>query len=162
MIILHKNLINSILSISTMKNLAALLFLSAILLTSCSSTMGTVKGTVCYPSEYIPAMNVYLKNKETGKIYDLDIKENQKSFKFKKIPEGNYIAFAYTIQEDLTDLKSAVVSGGYTHAVPCGLTVECKDHSLLIFKVKNGNTTKNIQICDWLGAIMKDERKNTP
>ncbi|WP_372767611.1 hypothetical protein [Lutibacter sp.] len=147
-----------------MINLATLLFLSAILLTGCSSTTGTVKGTVCYPSEYIPAMDVYLKNKETGKIYTLDIKENQKAFKFKKIPEGNYIAFAYTIQEDLTDLnnKSSVVSGGYTHAVTCGLTVECKDHSLLIFKVKNGNITNNIQICDWLGAMMKDERKNAP
>ncbi|MBK5208836.1 MAG: hypothetical protein JJE44_04935 [Flavobacteriaceae bacterium] len=147
-----------------MKNLAILLFLSAILLTSCSSTTGTVKGTVCYPSEYIPAMDVYLKNKETGKIYSLDIKENQKPFKFIKIPEGNYIAFAYTVQEDSTDSnnKSSVVSGGYTKAVPCGLTVECKDHSLLIFKVKNGNTTKNIQICDWLGAMMKDERKNAP
>lgn len=147
-----------------MKNIATLLFLFAILLTSCSSTTGIVKGTVCYPSEYIPAMNVYLKNKETSKIYTLDIKENQKPFKFKKIPQGNYIAFAYTIQEDLTDPnnKSSVVGGGYTHAVLCGLAVECKDHSLLIFKVEKGKTTKNIQICDWLGAMMKDERKNAP
>jgi len=142
-----------------MKNPFILLFLSAIILSSCSSTSGTVRGTVCYPSEYIPAMNVYLKNKETNKIYSLDIKENQKPFKFKKIPKGNYIAFAYTVQEISTDAnnKTAIANGGYTHAVPCGLTVECKDHSLLIFKVENGKTTKNIQICDWFGAIMKDE-----
>ena len=82
-----------------MKNLITFLFLASILLTSCSSTTGTVKGTVCYPSDYIPAMKVYLKNKETGKIFTLDIKENQKPFKFRKIPEGNYIAFAYTIQK---------------------------------------------------------------
>lgn len=140
-----------------MKYLSTLLFLSSILLTSCSSTSGTVKGTVCYPAEYIPAMIVYLKNKETSKIYSLDIEENQKPFKFKKIPAGNYIAFAYTVQADLTDAndKSSITSGGYTHAVPCGLTVECKDHSLLIFEVKNGKTTKNIQICDWLGAVMQ-------
>src|SRR3970040_737006 len=118
-----------------MKILFILLFLLAILLASCSSTSGTVKGTVCYPSEYIPAMIVYLKNKETSKIYSLDIEENQKSFTFKKIPAGNYIAFAYTVQEDLTDAKdkSMITSGGYTHAVPCGLTLECTDHSLLIF-----------------------------
>jgi hypothetical protein len=142
-----------------MKNLLLLLFLSSILLTSCSSTSGTVKGTVCYPSEYIPAMNVYLKNKETSKIYSLDIKENQKPFKFKKIPAGNYIAFAYTVQEISTDAnnKSAIANGGYTHAVPCGLTVECKDHSLLVFKVVNGKTTKNIEICDWFGAVMADK-----
>ncbi len=144
-----------------MKNLATLLFLSAVLLTSCSSTTGVVKGTVCYPSEYIPAMNVYLKNKESGKIYSLEIEENQKPFKFKDIPKGNYIAFAYTVQEVSTDAnnKSSIANGGYTKAVPCGLTVDCKDHSLLIFKVENGKTTKNIQICDWFGAIMKDEMK---
>ena len=135
-----------------------LLFLLVILMTSCSSTSGTVKGTVCYPSEYIPAMNVYIKNKETSKIYSLDIKDNQKSFKFKKVPEGNYIAFAYTVHEISTNAnnKSEITNGGYTHAVPCGLTVDCKDHSLLIFKVQNGKTTKNIQICDWFGAIMAD------
>ncbi|HEY9168199.1 MAG TPA: hypothetical protein VIN72_01780 [Lutibacter sp.] len=142
-----------------MKNLFILLFLSAILLTSCSSTSGTVKGTVCYPAEYIPAMNVYLKNKETSKIYSLNIEENQKPFKFRKIPAGNYIAFAYTVQKvSSDDDKSTITNGGYTHAVPCGLTIECKDHSLLIFKVQNGKTTKNIQICDWFGAIMQDRK----
>lgn len=145
-----------------MKNPFILLFLLAILMTSCSSTSGTVIGNVCYPSEYIPAMNVYLKNKETGKIYSLDLHENQKPFKFKKIPEGNYIAFAYTVQEVSTDLnnKTSIASGGYTHAVPCGLTVECKDHSLIIFKVEKGKATKNIQICDWFGAIMKENLDN--
>jgi len=140
-----------------MKNSFIFLFLLVILLSSCSSTTGTVRGTVCYPSEYIPAMNVYLKNKKTSKIYSLDIEENQKPFKFKKIPAGNYIAFAHTIQEVSTDLnyKTSIASGGYTHAVPCGLTVECKDHSLLIFKVEKGKATKNIQICDWFGAIMQ-------
>ncbi len=142
-----------------MKNLYILLFLSAILLTSCSSTGGTVRGTVCYPSDYIPAMNVYLKNKETSKIYSLEVKENQKPFKFKKVPEGNYIAFAYTVQEISTDHnnKTSIANGGYTHAVPCGLTVDCKDHSLLIFKVEKGKTTKNIQICDWFDAIMAED-----
>lgn len=143
-----------------LKNLFILLFLWSILLTSCSSTSGTVKGTVCYPAEYIPAMIVYLKNKETSKIYSLDIEENQKPFKFKKMPAGNYIAFANTVQEISTDSnnKSTIASGGYTHAVPCGLTADCEDHSLLIFKVQNGKTTKKIEICDWLGAIMQDEK----
>ena len=88
LITLHKINKQFVIKIPTMKNLFILLFLSSILLTSCSSTSGTVKGTVCYPSEYIPAMIVYLKNKETSKIYSLDIEENQKPFKFKKIPAG--------------------------------------------------------------------------
>ncbi|MBP8793496.1 MAG: hypothetical protein KBE41_02530 [Lutibacter sp.] len=144
-----------------MKNSITFLFLSAILLTSCSSTTGTVKGTVCYPSDYIPAMTVYVKNKETGKINSLNIRENQKTFKFKKIPEGNYVAFAYTVQEVLVDNnnKSIIANGGFTQAVPCGLTVDCKDHSLITFSVKKGNTINNIQICDWLRPAIKDERK---
>jgi hypothetical protein len=140
-----------------MKNPSILLFLFAILLTSCGSTSGTVKGTVCYPSEYIPAMNVYIKNNETKKIYSLVIEENQKSFKLNKVPEGNYIAFARTVQKVLTDdsNKSTITNGGYTHAVPCGLTIDCKDHSLIVFKVEKGKSTKGIKICDWFGAIMQ-------
>lgn len=142
-----------------MKNIFLLLCFTLILLTSCSTTTGAVKGTVCYPSDYIPAMNVYLKNKETSKTYSLLIKENQQSFKFKKIQEGNYIAFAYTTTEIMTNFnnKSSKASGGYTHAVPCGLTVNCNNHSLINFKVYNGKTTKAIQICDWYGAIVPKE-----
>ena len=142
-----------------MKHLFLLLFFTITLLTSCGTATGTVKGTLCYPSDYIPTMNVYLKNKETNKTYLLIIKENQQSFKFKKIQEGNYIAFAYTITETITDFnnKSSKASGGYTHAVPCGLTVNCNDHSLISFNVKNGKTTKAIRICDWYGAIIPKE-----
>lgn len=142
----------------TFKNVFRLLLLPAILLvvSSCGSTTGTVKGTLCYPSEYIPAMNLYLKNKETNKLYSLVIKEDQQTFKFKKIPEGNYIAFAYTIQKISTnsDNSTSTASGGYTHAVPCGLSVECKDHTLLNFKVNKGKTTQAIRVCDWFAAIV--------
>lgn len=142
-----------------MKHLFLLLFFSLILLSSCGTTTGTVKGTLCYPSDYIPAMKVYLKSKETSKTYSLVIKENQKTFKFRKILEGNYVAFAYTIEETNIDFnnKAFKASGGYTKAVPCGLTVNCNDHSLISFKVKNGKTTKLIDICDWYGAIVPKE-----
>lgn len=142
-----------------MKHLFLLLFFTIILLTSCNSTTGIVKGTLCYPSDYIPAMNVYLKNKETNKTYSLLIKENQQTFKFKKIIEGNYIAYAYTIEETITDFnnKTSKASGGYTQAVLCGLTVNCNDHSFVNFNVKKGKTTKAIHICDWYGAMVPKE-----
>ena len=142
-----------------MKNIVGLLFSALILLTSCGSTSGTVKGALCYPSDYIPAMNVYLKNKETNKTYSLVIKEKQKTFKFKKILEGNYVAFAHTMEETNIDFnnKSSKASGGYTHAVPCGLTVNCNNHTLINFKVNNGKTTKAVDICDWYGVIVPKE-----
>ncbi|HCW07387.1 MAG TPA: hypothetical protein DGG95_08490 [Cytophagales bacterium] len=135
-----------------------LLFTVALLITSCSTT-GKVEGTLCFPSEYIPAMNVYLKEVANKKIYRLENKENQRSFRFAKLAEGNYVAYAYTQEALAVDMnnKKIKTSGGYTQAVPCGLTASCKDHSLITFKVSKGKTTKDVKICDWYGAIVPSE-----
>jgi hypothetical protein len=134
--------------------------LVACALASCASTTGVVQGKLCFPSEYVPAMNVYLKTTGSEKVYKLVSKDNQQTFKFKKIPEGNYVAFAYTVEATSLDLnnKKSKASGGFTHFVPCGLTVECKDHSLISFKVNKGKTTDAISICDWYGAIVPAEK----
>src|SRR5882762_9605841 len=132
-------------------------FLSiAIALTSCVSTTGIVQGKLCFPSEYIPAMNVYLKAAGTNTIYKLVSKENEQTFTFKKIPQGSYVAFAYTAEATMLDLnnKKSKGSGGYTRFVPCGLSVDCKDHTLISFKVTKGKITNAISICDWYGAIV--------
>ncbi|HEV8513416.1 MAG TPA: hypothetical protein VGQ59_09065 [Cyclobacteriaceae bacterium] len=129
-------------------------------LTSCASTTGIVQGKLCYPSEYIPAMNVYLKANGSNIIYKLVSKENDQTFSFKKIPEGNYVAYAYTIDATMLDLnnKKSKASGGFSHFVPCGLSVDCKDHSLISFKVNKGKTTNAIDICDWYGAVVPAEK----
>jgi len=139
-----------------MKN--TLLFALAALLTNCSKT-GIVRGSMCYPSEYIPAMNVYLKATNSGKIHKIAIKEDQRTFKFKKVPEGNYVAFAYTIEETSMDInnKKSKAHGAFTKLVPCGLTIACKDHTLIDFKVQRGKVTKDIKICDWYGATVPEE-----
>ena len=142
-----------------MKNIVRYLSF-AIALTSCASTTGVVQGTLCFPSEYIPAMNVYLKAVNSNTIYKLASKENQRTFSFKKIPEGSYVAFAYTLEETSVDLnnKKSKASGGFTRFVPCGLSVNCKDHTLIDFIVKKGKTTNAISICDWYGAIVPVEK----
>ena len=142
-----------------MKNTLTFLFF-ALVLTSCVSTTGVVQGTLCFPSEYIPAMNVYLKAAGSNTVYKLVSKENQRTFAFKKIPEGSYVAFAYTFEETSVDLnnKKSKASGGFTRFVPCGLSVNCKDHTLIDFKVKKGKTTNAISICDWYGAIVPAEK----
>ena len=132
----------------------------ALALTSCASTTGVVQGKLCYPSEYVPAMNVYLKAAGSNTIYKLVSKENEQTFTFKKIPEGNYVAFAYTTEPTMFDLnnKKSKASGGFTRFVPCGLSVDCKDHTLISFKVNKGKTTDAISICDWYGAIVPAEK----
>lgn len=130
------------------------------LLTCCVSTTGVVQGKLCYPSEYIPAMNVYLKSSNSNLVYKLMSKENQKTFTFKKVAEGNYVAFAFTTEATLLDLnnKKSKASGGYTRFVTCGLSVDCKDHTLISFKVNRGKTASTINICDWYGAIVPAEK----
>ena len=142
-----------------MKNhFPSLLF--AILLTSCVSTTGIVQGKLCFPSEYIPAMTVYLKAVNAKTVYQLESKENQQVFTFKKIPAGDYVAFAYTREATSLDLnnKKSKASGGYTRFVPCGLSINCKDHTLINFKVVKGKTTNAISVCDWYGAIVPAEQ----
>lgn len=141
-----------------MKNPFLLLSIAA--LTSCASTTGVVQGKLCFPSEYVPAMNVYLKASGSNMIYKLVSKENELAFTFKKIPEGSYVAFAYTTEATMLDMnnKKSKASGGFTKFVPCGLSVDCKDHALITFKVTKGKTTNAIDICDWYGAIVPKEK----
>ena len=105
-------------------------------------------------------MNVYLKSVNTDKSFKLSITEDQRTFKFKKVPAGSYVAFAYTIEETLIDFhnKKSKASGGFTRFVPCGMAVDCKDHTLISFKVNKGKTTGAISICDWYGAIVPAEK----
>lgn len=52
--------------------------------------------------------------------------------------------------------------GGFTAAVPCGLTVNCKDHSLIQIEVKNGESEDSIKISDWYGAILPKVNQESP
>ncbi len=103
---------------------------------------GIVMGKICYPSEFIPSMTVYFQNTASGEFNEMPVAENQDSYIF-ELESGEYIAFAYLQDE------SAVIGGMYSAAVPCGLSTECVDHSLLAFAVLPGETTESIDICDW-------------
>lgn len=119
-----------------------------------------LNGTLCYPSDYIPKMTVFLQEVATGKIHKITTQEDQRSFKFSDIPFGDYYAYAYAIDQTQTDSKgnTSKASGGFTKAVPCGLSVECNDHTLIQIKVDNEITKDTISICDWYGAIVPDEQ----
>ena len=105
---------------------------------------GTVTGTVCYPSEFIPAMHAYFRNANTGELTELAIAENQTAYRF-ELPAGTYEAFAY--------LQSGELGGSYSQAVVCGLSVECVDHSLVAFDIQAGQTTEKIDLCDWYDQL---------
>jgi hypothetical protein len=111
---------------------------------TCAAGTGVLYGTLCYPSEFVPAMRVYVENVGTGAIAAFSTERNQPVFAV-ELPPGSYVAYAHPTEP-------SPVGGAYTHAVPCGLRVECTDHRLLPFEVRAGEVSEKVQICDWYAA----------
>lgn len=105
-----------------------------------TSTVGLAAGQICYPSEFIPEMTAFFQD-ITGKITELQIAENQTSYSL-ELPMSTYVAYAYTAADP-------EMGGSFSQAVPCGLDVNCTDHSLISYEVKPGQTTENVDLCDW-------------
>ena len=111
-----------------------------------ATSLGSVAGKLCYPSEGIPPLTLYLQNTSTQAYIVQNVPANTGSYVFSDVPEASYIAFAYT---DGTGVNS--LGGAYTPAVPCGLSVSCTNHKPLAFGVAAGLTASGIDICDWYG-----------
>lgn len=100
-----------------------------------------MRGKVCYPSDAIPEMTVYIVNMVTKQVTSVPIAFNQSNYSA-QVPPGSYIAFAW--------IKAQPGPGGtYSPAVPCGLTVACTDHSPTVFQAPAGGIAADINICDW-------------
>ena len=68
-----------------------------------------------------------------GKASWVDTVMNQGTYSI-ELPQGTYYAVAYPYSADTYTAPapgSPNLAGGYTPAVPCGLTVDCTDHTLL-------------------------------
>ncbi|MGW8227106.1 MAG: hypothetical protein ACWGOY_15295, partial [Anaerolineales bacterium] len=120
--------------------------------TSGPKPTGSITGKICYPSEFIPEMTLFLQETSSQEISELYISENQNRYSLNLIP-GRYIAFAYLN-------SGATLIGSYSNAVLCGLDAGCSDHSLVEFEVKAGQTLDGIDICDWYSteAVPPDPR----
>lgn len=104
--------------------------------------LGSVEGSVCYPSSFIPEMTVYLQKDGGGDPVTVPISMNQMSFSA-ELEAGSYTAYAW--------LPDFSFGGSYSQAVACGLSVDCTDHSLVSFDVAPGEQTGGIAVCDWYG-----------
>lgn len=99
---------------------------------STGSSFGTVSGRICYPSEQIPPMTLYLSNTTKNKLTEIAINENQTTYQVQLEP-GIYLAYAWTLNFEM--------AGGYT----------LPDHRLRSFEVAAGSALNGIDICDWYG-----------
>jgi hypothetical protein len=102
---------------------------------------GMIAGSLSYPSEWIPPLRVVAFDAATmAAAGSVDTQEND-SFYTIELPVGTYYVVAYTMD--------GMLSGGYSQAVPCGLTVACTDHSLIPVQVLANMSVPDIDPGDW-------------
>ena len=103
--------------------------------------MGTITGELSYPSSYLPkdllvcaqestSGEVTCKGGFAGTSYAIDLE-----------------AGAYLVWSQTNDMQG--YRAFYTQAVPCGLTVECTDHTPFEVEVIGGQTRADIDPGDW-------------
>jgi len=103
---------------------------------------GNVTGRICYPSEMIPPMTLFFADTSTNEVYEFDHPDGSSTYQV-ELPPATYVAYAYR--------TGTSIAGSYSEAVLCGLTVSCTDHTLVPFEVIAGETTEDIDICDYYG-----------
>lgn len=108
-----------------------------------SKQVGAISGTTGYPSESIPPLEIFAFKANDHTVYfKTTTQTNQQSFTIDSVMPGDYVVVAYPIGTD-------GLTGGYTQAVPCGLSVACTDHSLIEVSVAVGETVSGVEVKDW-------------
>lgn len=107
--------------------------------------MGTISGSLMYPAEGIPPLRIAAFEVTTGEVSYMDTAAHQSSYTF-DLPVGTYHVVAYSIGGDGFPTGLA---GGYTQFVPCGLSADCTDHSLINVTVMGGATISGVDPGDW-------------
>ena len=105
----------------------------------------TVKGKVCYPSDFIPNGYILAKNIQTNKIESFPFTYESKNQNFSiSLKEGNYV-FAY-------EAKNNKYRGYYSK---CALTTQANDcstlesHKPIVVSVKSNTIINDISLCDY-------------
>lgn len=111
--------------------------------TASPPTTGMVSGLICYPSEPpLPPMTIYFQDVNTDGLITIEHTDGTGTYST-ELPPGTYVAYAWR--------EGFQLGGSYSETVPCGLSVDCTDHSLIQFAVSAGANLTGIDICDWYG-----------
>jgi len=112
---------------------------------------GSINGKLCYPSDGVPGLTIFIKNIKTNKIIKTTTKScfDNCSYRVNNIPIGEYIVYACTTQPIYDNVH---LFGGYFKE--CFSSSMDKPHKPSIFSVKSNITTENIDICDFYGNLI--------
>ena len=104
---------------------------------------GSITGKLSYPSSFIPSMAIvaYVAGGSPLDYYYMITDEGSSTYQLDNLPPGNYYVVAY--------LGDGGFAGGYSQAIPCGLSAECADHSLISVPVTGGQVTQGVDPGDW-------------
>jgi len=115
--------------------------LSAIAKVPGAGQPGIIRGRLSYPSEYLPGQRIIAFDTATMDIAaEVTTEDGQGEYEL-SAPAGDYYVVAYTLDGSL--------SAGYSQAVPCGLSADCTDHSLIPVHVNAGEAVNDIDPQDW-------------
>jgi hypothetical protein len=117
----------------------------------------TLKGTVIYPSDYLPPQKVCAENVQTKQLFCSETRENQSEFSI-SVKAGTYEIFA---RECNTKSPAGGKCGGiyslkriyYNEFAKCDITAECrkkfKKNRPILVRIRSGQTITNIKPHDW-------------
>ncbi len=105
---------------------------------------GSVTGMLSYPSEGIPPLRVVFFNTEKDSWFSKDFPANTTNYQMDGLIPGKYTVVAY-----LADNSIPGLSAGFSQAVPCGLSVDCVDHSLIVIEVTADHIATDVNPVDW-------------
>jgi len=103
---------------------------------------GAITGRIGFPSEAVPALQVYAIEAAGPRVYSVRTNFNQQTFTIEGVAAGTYYVVAYAD-------SAPTMAGGYSQYVLCGLTANCTDHSLVPVVVAPGQTAQGVRVEDW-------------
>jgi hypothetical protein len=118
--------------------------------TTIAVTTGSIAGNLSYPSSFIPAQTVVAFDVNSASYYYIETVDGQGAYQIDNLPAGTYYVVAYIgIGIINTGDSTEGLMAGYSQAVPCGLSVDCTDNSLIPVTVIIGQVTNNVNPQDW-------------
>lgn len=111
-----------------------------------SEEKGYIKGSLGYPSEYIPEMKVYAQNLNTDITYSVATSTNQQQYQL-EVPAGSYYVYAMLVDAGETSFES--YRAYYSEFVTCGMSVDCDSHDPITVTVASSETKTGIDPIDW-------------